>query len=54
MKPANVLVVSYGAESPYEWQFKLADFGLSHFISKVPSEGDAMANDSRGTRTYGV
>ena len=54
VKPANVLVLSYGAESAFDWQFKLADFGLSHFIRKVPSEGDAMANDARGTRTYGV
>jgi len=52
VNPASVLVLSYGAESAFDWQFKLADFGLSHSMSKAKSEGGAFANDSRSARTY--
>jgi serine/threonine protein kinase len=54
VKPASVLVLSYGAESAFDWQFKLADFGLGHPISKATSEEGPIANSSRGTQTYGV
>jgi serine/threonine protein kinase len=54
VKPANVLVLSYGAESAFDWQFKLADFGLGHAMSKATSEGGPIANGTQGTQTYGV
>ncbi|KAJ9667922.1 hypothetical protein H2201_002108 [Coniosporium apollinis] len=53
IKPANILVMSNGQSSPYMYDFKLADLGLSHFRKHVPSEGDALDNDTYGTRTYG-
>ncbi|KAJ9649025.1 hypothetical protein H2199_000938 [Coniosporium tulheliwenetii] len=52
IKPANILVMSNGQSSPYMYDFKLADLGLSHFRKHVPSEGDALDNDTYGTRTY--
>lgn len=53
IKPANILVMSNGQNSPYMYDFKLADLGLSHFRKHVPSEGDALDKDTCGTRTYG-
>jgi hypothetical protein len=49
-----VLILSYGAESPFDWQFKLADFGRSYMRGKAASPGDQGANDSQGIRTYGM
>jgi hypothetical protein len=54
VKPASVLVLSYGADSALDWQFKLADFGLGNSTSKARLEGSAIAMESQGTRTYGV
>jgi serine/threonine protein kinase len=54
VKPANILVISRGAISQFDWQFKLADFGLSHFTIRKSSEEEATATDSQGTRTYGA
>jgi hypothetical protein len=54
VKPTSVLVLSYGVESAFDWQFKLADFGINHSTSKSASEGAAMADESRGTQTYGL
>jgi hypothetical protein len=45
--------VSNDAPSPYDWQFKLGDLGLSYFNSKVVSSGEPTASDAHGTRTYG-
>lgn len=53
VKPANILVLSRGLASPYEFQFKLADLGLSHFTSTVRLETDLVEKDTRGTRAYG-
>lgn len=54
VKPANILVTSRRGGSAYEWQFKLADLGLSHFKRIVDLQGEAMAYDSHGTRIYGL
>jgi serine/threonine protein kinase len=54
VKPASVYVLSYGAESAFDWKFKLADFGLGQFMGKATSEGGAIPKGSRGTQTYGV
>lgn len=54
VKPASVLVLSYGAESVFDWKFKLADFGLIQSINKAQPEGDAVVADSRGIQTYGL
>jgi hypothetical protein len=54
VKPANVHVLSYGAESAFDWEFKLADLVPSNSIKGVLLKGDAMANDSPDTCTYGV
>jgi hypothetical protein len=40
-------------KSPYEWHFKLADLGVSHFKISEQSAEDATDRDSQGTRTYG-
>ncbi|PVH88884.1 hypothetical protein DL98DRAFT_565731 [Cadophora sp. DSE1049] len=54
IKPANFLVCSNGDSSRYNWQFKLADLGLSHFNKITEGLGIAIANDTQGTRTYGA
>lgn len=54
VKPPSVLVLSYGAESAFDWKFKLADFGLGYSMSRAASGGGAIANDSRDTQTYGL
>ncbi|KFY32505.1 hypothetical protein V493_00126 [Pseudogymnoascus sp. VKM F-4281 (FW-2241)] len=57
VKPANILLSSVNAEtndriaSPYAWNFKLADMGISHF---KPSEDGNTDQDSQGTKTYGA
>jgi hypothetical protein len=53
IKPENILLVSNDAQSPYDWQFKLGDLGLSHFNSNVVSSREPTASDAHGTRTYG-
>ncbi|RQM04828.1 hypothetical protein DH86_00003915, partial [Scytalidium sp. 3C] len=53
VKPANILVSSRQGGSPYEWQFKLADLGFSHFKRAVDGAGEATDHDARGSRTYG-
>lgn len=40
--------------SPYEWQFKLADLGISHFKKVSSSRENSTASDTYGTRTYGI
>jgi serine/threonine protein kinase len=54
VKPENILVVSNGATYPHEWQFKLADLGISHFKRRRPPlREDSAASDTYGTKTYG-
>lgn len=53
VRPENILVVSNGSTLPYEWQFKLADLGISHFKT-TSSSRENTANDTYGTRTYGA
>jgi serine/threonine protein kinase len=55
VKPGNILVTSLSEsiQSPYEYKFKLADLGISHFKSQVSSLEDSTDRDSQGTRTYG-
>lgn len=53
VKPANILVVSNQDSSPYKWEFKVADLGLSHFKRVIGKRESVTANDAHGTRTYG-
>ena len=52
VKPENIFVLSNGAESPSDWQFKFADFGLVN-LRAVPQSGDAVPNETKTTPTYG-
>ncbi|CZR62093.1 uncharacterized protein PAC_11990 [Phialocephala subalpina] len=54
LKPANILVVSKSDASPYEWDFKLADLGLSHFQKALNGHGPVTSNDAHGTLAYGA
>lgn len=54
VKPSNILVVSGNNDSPYDYQFKLADLGLSHFTSTMALQEDLAGEDTRGTRAYGM
>ena len=52
MKPSKILVKSDNRESPYDYQFKLADLELSHFRpNKKPYEDIADA-DFYDIQTY--
>jgi serine/threonine protein kinase len=53
IKPANILVMSKGKSSPYDWQFKLADIGLDHFENNGSEADNASASEDGGTRVYG-
>lgn len=53
VKPANILVISNRATSSYDFLFKLADLGLSHFKMTVEGERAGAADDAYGTQTYG-
>ncbi len=39
--------------SRYQWKFRLADLGLSHFKKVIDGREGPTANDSQGTRAYG-
>lgn len=54
VKPASVLVLSYGAESAFNWQFKLSDFGVGSSASKAISDEDVPADEYRGPQSYGM
>ena len=54
IKPQNILIVKKDGLSPYEWTFKLADLGLSHFKAISNGNGGATDLDTFGTRTYGL
>ncbi|RDW85934.1 hypothetical protein BP5796_04259 [Coleophoma crateriformis] len=51
VKPKNILVVGNGRASPYDWNFRLADLGLSHFKRNSP---ESFGLDPTGTETYGA
>ncbi|KAL0253078.1 hypothetical protein SLS55_010528 [Diplodia seriata] len=53
IKPENILVIGSGRASPYKYEFKLADLGLSHFKRPKSTTGEATDMDTYGTRTYG-
>jgi serine/threonine protein kinase len=55
VKPSNILVTTVGAtgESRFDWEFKLADLGISHF-EKMATNGNGKGADSQGTKTYGI
>ncbi|KAF8848375.1 kinase-like protein [Acephala macrosclerotiorum] len=54
LKPENILVLSNKATSPYEYTFKLADFGLSR-VQKPTEDGRAGTTvELYGNATYGA
>ncbi|KAK0102819.1 hypothetical protein ONS95_000980 [Cadophora gregata] len=54
VKPENILVLSNGSDNPQDWNFKLADLGISHFKRKNSLREESTASDSYGTHTYGA
>lgn len=55
VKPTNILVKSRkGADSIYDVDFMLADFGLSHFKLSNSSPKDLTDHDTFGTYAYGM
>lgn len=42
IKPDNVLILSSETKSPYEWNFKLSDLGISHFKVKEEDSKKGM------------
>ncbi|KAH8764700.1 hypothetical protein F5882DRAFT_17731 [Hyaloscypha sp. PMI_1271] len=54
IKPINILITSNSVASPYKWEFKVADLGLSHFKKVIDEQGIIIANNAHGTRTYGA
>ena len=46
-------MVSHGAQSSSDWQFKFANFGLSA-RDKVPQDGENPSNDMQDTAPYGT
>ncbi|KAK5121454.1 hypothetical protein LTR85_005287 [Meristemomyces frigidus] len=54
IKPKNILVVNREDAVHNEYGLKLADLGLSHFERVSSDESDGVAEDTRGTRTYGA
>lgn len=53
VKPVNILILSKGLGNPSEYDFTLADLGLSHFERSIGRHGTISAQDSHGTRVYG-
>jgi len=51
VKPDNILIISNGIDSPYDWKFKLSDLGMSHFRGWSNQGSDI---DAYGTETYGT
>ncbi|TVY91861.1 Serine/threonine-protein kinase [Lachnellula willkommii] len=51
VKPTNILVLSNGSTNAHEFQFKLADLGISNF---KPKQKRSMTTSESGTRTYGA
>jgi serine/threonine protein kinase len=54
VKPENIFVFSNQERSPYEFTFKLADFGTSHFKKMTDCGVENTATGSYGTLTYGM
>lgn len=54
IKPSNILVTGIKENTPYNWNFKLADLGISHFKRVVDPFGSVKDKDSYGTRLYGT
>ena len=54
VKPENIVVLSHGSDSPANWQFKFADFGLNNSRGKVLQDGEAAANEMQHASTYGM
>ena len=46
-----MLVLSNGAASPSDWQFKFADFGRRHPTDRVPQDG--QTNEMQDSPAYG-
>ena len=53
VKPVNILVLSNGSESPADWQFKFADFGLRDSRERALGDGEASADEVHAS-TYGT
>ena len=51
LKPTNVLVMSGGASSHYDFKFKIADLGTAHF-KEATSEGQLFDVATHGTLAY--
>ncbi|TVY33614.1 Serine/threonine-protein kinase [Lachnellula subtilissima] len=51
VKPTNILVLSNGSTNAHDFQFKLADLGISNF---KPKQKRSMTTSESGTRTYGA
>jgi hypothetical protein len=54
IRPENVVVVSNGATSPSDWQFKFAHFGLNHASDKVSIDGEPVSSATQDTAPYGT
>ncbi|KAL8938633.1 MAG: hypothetical protein Q9211_003117 [Gyalolechia sp. 1 TL-2023] len=52
LTPDNILVVSRNNASPYDCDFKIADFGLAHFQRFGTSTRDATDKDQHGSNAY--
>lgn len=53
IKPENVMVVSNGAQSSSEYQFKFADFGLNSVRDKGAHDGEATSHEMQDAAPYG-
>lgn len=54
LKPENIFVFSGEDGTPYNYRFKIGDFGLSS-ISLVEAKGEEMAGpDNKSTKMYGA
>ena len=54
IRPQNVLVVSNGAQSPSDWQFKFADFGLNSTRDKFAHDGEMASHEMQDSTSYGM
>ncbi|KAG0650429.1 Serine threonine-kinase Nek7 [Hyphodiscus hymeniophilus] len=52
VRPDRIHVVSNGVKSPWDWQFKFANFGLN-INDTVPEEEESTTNDTQDTAPYG-
>jgi hypothetical protein len=54
VKPETVLVLSNGAESLSDWQFKFSDFGLKDSKGKASQTRESTDNAMQHAPTYGM